>query len=191
MNVVEEKAYKCSNCGHTYLNYDLAEKCCKPKFCEDCGEKLPYKSYLRVCDKCQEKRNFNKAEHLTIKEYEDKYGSNMVCLDDHYYCSIEDCLCDMADSLSYQSFMEIKYLWGTNKFDIKLDFYHIYDYYIENACLDDFQMDESGYKELKQFIKQWNDKYIEYGYMISNVAIILPEEYMKEFWRDYHEYKDV
>ena len=40
MNVIEEKAYKCSNCGHTYLNYGLAEKCCKPKFCEDCGKEI-------------------------------------------------------------------------------------------------------------------------------------------------------
>ena len=191
MNVIEGKSYKCSHCGHTYLTYDWAEKCCKPKFCEDCGKELPHKYYLRVCEECQEKRQFKSSEHLTPEDYEKKYPSNMVVFNDKYYCSIEDCLISLADTLSYDEFIDIKYIWGTHKYDIKLDFYHIVEYFEEEANIEDFQMDYKGYDELKEFIKQWNDKYGEVGYIADNIAIILSEDYLKEFWEDYHGYKDV
>ena len=191
MNVIEGKSYKCSNCGHTYLTYDLAEKCCKPKSCEDCGNPLPHKSYLRVCEECQEKRQYNNAEKLMPDEYNDKYSNNMVYYKDNYYCSIEDCLFDLCNQLSYEDFLKVKYIYGTIPYDIKLDFYHIVEYFEEEANIEDFQMDSKGYDELKEFIKQWNDKYGEVGYIADNIAIILSEDYMKEFWEDYHGYKDV
>lgn len=191
MNVIEEKAYKCSNCGHVYFSYTLAENCCRPRICEDCGKELPHKYYLRVCEGCQEKRHFKSSEHLTPEDYEKKYPSNMVVFNDEYYCSIEDCLISLADKLSYDEFIDIKYIWGTHKYDIKLDFYHIVEHFEEEANIEDFQMDSKGYDELKDFIKQWNDKYSEVGYIVDNIAIILSEEYMKKFWEDYHGYKNV
>lgn len=191
MNVIEEKAYKCSNCGHVYLSYTLAENCCKPIACEDCGKELPHKYYLRVCEDCRKKRIFEKSEHLTPEDYEKKYPSNMVVFNDEYYCSIEDCLISLADKLLYDEFIDIKYIWGTHKYDITLDFYHIVDSFQEDVDIEDFQMDPIGYEELKDFIKQWNDKYLQYGYRITDIAIILSEEYMKKFWEDYHGYKDV
>lgn len=191
MKVIEEKAYKCSNCGHIYLSQTLAENCCKSKTCEDCGKELPYKYYLRICEECQEKRTLERSEHLTPEEYEEKYPNNMVFLHNTYYCSIEDYLTEMADTLTYDKFMNIKYIWGTHKYDIKLDFYHIVDSFQEDVDIEDFQMDPTGYNELKEFIKQWNKKYLEYGYRVTDIAIILSEEYMKKFWEDYHGYKDV
>ena len=80
MNVEETKAYRCKNCGVTYLDQSFAEKCCKPKHCEDCGAELKYKWYRTVCESCAEKRYFNKSTKMTIEEYNEKYPDNMVFL---------------------------------------------------------------------------------------------------------------
>lgn len=41
---------------------DMAERCCAPRFCEDCGGEVP--KHWTVCPPCREKRMLRKAERV-------------------------------------------------------------------------------------------------------------------------------
>ena len=43
MNSKEIKAYQCEKCGSSYIDKNVADKCCQPKLCEDCGCEIPRK----------------------------------------------------------------------------------------------------------------------------------------------------
>jgi len=53
----EITAYQCE-CGKAYVDRDVAEKCCAPKHCEDCGAKMSPKRAYTVCESCWMKRMF-------------------------------------------------------------------------------------------------------------------------------------
>ena len=74
MNSKEITAYKCSDCGQAYLDKSVADNCCQPKLCEDCGCEIPKNHYYIVCDECRTKREekkeldrYNKATKYTFE----------------------------------------------------------------------------------------------------------------------------
>lgn len=151
MNIIEKTAYQCKKCNRTYLDRKSAEQCCAPKHCEDCGKRI--KPYRIVCESCRTKRLFNKAEKLTIDQWDgyiqrDGYGSN-----EGYFESISELLEWCEDE-------------GTNPPDWvfccelvkhRLNIDNAIETMLEEAYDDawDDLVDEDG---LRQFIDAWNAK---------------------------------
>jgi hypothetical protein len=188
MNVEETKAYKCTNCGNAYLDKEFAEKCCQPKHCEDCGKELPYRWYKTVCESCDEKRYFDKSVKMTIEEYNEKYPNNMVFYNDEYYLDVYSCLESLFDN--YDSDDEVKelvdnleYIYGTECDEVKLDGDSIIEQMEHDSGLDEFRVDDAGYKELNDFLLEWNKKYGAKCYFQDKIAILIPRELREEYAR--------
>jgi len=186
MKVEETKAYKCSNCGTTYLDKGFAEKCCQPKYCEDCGAELSYKWYSAVCELCAEKRYYDKSVKMTIKEYNEKFPDNMVFYDDKYYSSVDDCLewlfSDCVNEYEVKELVNnLEYIYGTESDLVELDGDSIIEQMEQDSNLEDFEVDSEGYKELNDFLIGWNKKYGTECYSQSEIIILIPRELREEY----------
>lgn len=186
MNVEETKAYKCTNCGVTYIDKSLAEKCCKPKHCEDCGTELPYKWYRTVCEPCAEKRYFDRSVKMKIEEYNEKYSNNMVFYNDNYYSDVYECLENLFDQCNDNQEVKelvdnLEYIYGTECDLVELDGDSIIEQMEQDSNIEDFEVDSAGYKELNDFLVEWNKKYGTKCYSQDKIAIMIPIELRKEY----------
>lgn len=186
MNIEEIKAWKCTNCGITYTDKQFAEKCCHPKHCEDCGTELPYKWYKTVCDTCSEKRYYNKSAKMTVEGYNAEYPNNMVFYNDEYYSDVNSCLEMLFDACSNEDEVKelvdnLEYIYGTSSDLVELDGNSIIEHMEEESNLEDFSVDIAGYKELNDFLKDWNKKYGTKVFMQDNIAIMIPRELREEY----------
>ena len=185
MNSIEIKAYKCEKCGNAYLHNELADNCCKPKHCEDCGAELPHKWYMTVCESCKTKRDFNRGKVLTMGEFLlSEYKDNMVCYNDEYYMAIDECLESLYDTLEDEELEEINYVKATNKITHELNVDNlIEELECETNCEEDISVDKQGVKELEDFLKLWNEKYHLTTYNEANVYIKIDDDIKKEYFR--------
>lgn len=186
MNVEETKAYKCKNCGTTYLDQSFAEKCCKPKYCEDCGTELKHKWYRTVCEPCSEKRYFNKSAKMTIEGYNAEYPSNMVFYNDEYYSDVDSCLESLFDRCNNKEEIKelvenLEYIYGTEAIKVELDGDSIIEDMEANSNLEDFTVDKEGYYELNKFLDEWNKTYGTTCYSQDKIAILIPRELREEY----------
>ena len=188
MNVEETKAYKCKNCNTTYLDRSFAEKCCKPKHCEDCGTELPYKWYRTVCEPCSEKRYYDKSAKLDVDGYNTEYPDNMVFYNDTYYADVDECLedlfgkCDNEEEIK-ELVENLEYIYGTSAEKVELDGDSIIEDMEVNSNLEDFSVDKEGYYELNKFLVEWNKKYGTLSYSQDNIAILIPRELREGYAR--------
>jgi hypothetical protein len=178
MESVGIKAYKCSKCGGAYLSKDMADKCCETKYCKDCGKELPYKWYKTVCLSCSDKREYDRATKISYNDYivQHKDDYYTLCIGDKFYADIDD----LFDSLDEDEFEEIEYCNGTYKDRMELDYESIIDEMIEESDMDEFEVDKSGYDELKQFLIGWNKKYGTDRYSCDDKVIVLIDKSLKE-----------
>jgi hypothetical protein len=186
MNIEDVKAWKCKNCGTTYLDKEFAERCCKPKYCEDCGAELPYKWYQTVCESCAEKRYYNKSIKMTIEEYNEKYPNNMVFYGETYYSDIDSCLECLFDSCSNDEELKelvdsLEFIYGTESDLVELDGDSIIEQMEQDSNIEDFSVAPEGYKELNDFLKDWNKKYGTVCYTQDKIAILIPRELREEY----------
>ena len=188
MNIEETKAYKCKNCGVTYLDQSYAEKCCQPKYCEDCGTELPYKWYRAVCEPCAEKRYFDKSAKMTVEGYSAEYPDNMVFYNDNYYSDVDSCLEDLFGNCDNEEEVKelvenLEYIYGTSSETVELDGDSIIEDMEVNSNIEDFSVDKEGYYELNKFLVEWNKKYGTLSYSQDNIAILIPIELRKGYAR--------
>jgi len=88
-DAIKTVVYKCSSCKAVYWDEDKAEKCCAPKFCEDCGVEV--KKYLIRCKACGLKRKFERAEKLTPEEYDGwVYSEEVDGYNEGYYADVDE-----------------------------------------------------------------------------------------------------
>lgn len=86
-NPKEVTCYQCQECKVIYADQKTADKCCSPRYCEDCGVEV--KKYRICCEPCGQKRQFEKAEKL---EHWDGwvYSEHVTGEKDGYFTSIEE-----------------------------------------------------------------------------------------------------
>lgn len=158
--------YQCEKCNRYYWTKQSAERCCPTIYCEDCGKELT--NHCSVCEKCNEKRIYDRAEKLTYEEYIKKYPGNMLYYNEKYYADLEDLLDDFVGEKIPE------YCYGTTAEKIEIDI----DYAIENAeeDMEDSFFDRYGLQELREYMQKWNR---EYGYNSfwenPKVIVIIPE----------------
>ena len=151
MNIIEKPAYQCGVCKKAYFDKDIAEKCCVPRLCEDCGKEI--ESYRIVCEPCYEKRQFDKAEKLTYAQWDgwvqrDGYGYN-----EGYFESVDDLLQHCED----EDIEPPDWVFCCESREHKLNADDILDNMLSDAHEDarDCIVDE---EELCRFVKEWNAK---------------------------------
>lgn len=186
MNIEETNAWKCKECNTTYIDKDFAERCCKPKHCEDCGAELPFKFYRTVCEQCSEKRYYNKSVKMTIDEWNKGYTGNMVFYGDNYYSDIDSCLESLIDTCSNEDEInelveKLEYIYGTESDIVELDGDSIIEQMEQDSNIEDFKVDIEGYKELSDFLVGWNKKYGTKRYSQDNIAILIPRELIEKY----------
>ena len=137
MNSKEITAYKCENCGQSYLDKSVADNCCQPKLCEDCGCEIPRKYPYIVCDKCRKEREarqelerYTKATKYTFESapkesieyvYNEKYPHNEGYFD-----------YDEGDDLEH----DIKYVYGTKRVSPSYDVWDAVESMLEESYED-------------------------------------------------------
>lgn len=180
MNSIEIKAYKCEKCGNAYLHNELADNCCKPKLCEDCGRELPHKWYMNICESCQSKREFNRGKVLTMDEFlQSEYKDNMVYYNGEYYTDIDDCLDTLWDR---EELDDVEYIKATDKYLHELDADSLIEELEVNAnCEEELCVDRQGIRELEEFLKVWNEKYRLSTYGDIEVYIKIDDNVKEEY----------
>ena len=158
MNSKEIKAYQCEKCGSSYIDKNVADNCCQPRLCEDCGCELPYKWYMTICESCKDKRNFNRGKVLTMDEFlQSEYKDNMVYYNGEYYIDIDDCLETLWDR---EELGGVEYIKATDEYLHELDADSLIEELECNTnCEDDLYVDKQGVTELEDFLNKWNYKY--------------------------------
>lgn len=179
----EVKAYYCEKCDGYYLKEE--HYCRGDRKCNDCGVPLKLEWYYTVCPSCKDRREenklkerFNKAEKLSLAEYEEKYPNYPLYTDDEnsdfYADSLFDIVCENND-------IKPTFFWGATKNTIGLDFDDIHTRLVEHDfAYDDYDIDKEAAEFIQNFVDEYNLKYVGESFNINyGVAVILPEEWQK------------
>lgn len=152
MNSKEITAYKCSDCGQSYLDKSVADKCCQPKLCEDCGCEIPKKYPYIVCDKCRKEREarqelerYTKATKYTF-ESAPKESIEMIYSESYPYN--EGFMYDIEDE-DIEKY-EIKYVYGTKRVSPYYDAWDMVESMLEESYEDaDDSVDKEEVEKLQ------------------------------------------
>lgn len=143
--------FYCSECRIVHRGKSLAEKCCAPVMCCECGHPVGEKYYI-TCNQCRDKKReavererFEKAEKLTDTE------CGPVVHGDTYAASVEELL-EMIDGEDRP-----EYFWTCNESPVcNLDARTIIGRYTEDAY-EDFDPDTlKGIPEFEAACKAFN-----------------------------------
>lgn len=166
MDCKEVTNYMCVKCGTIFNDRGIADRCCAPKFCEDCGGELPYRWPFTVCKSCREKRLFNDAVKLESWDgciYAEGYG-----LDDGYFLSVLDLL-DYCDD---ENIEPPKWVFACHEIRHQIDIDDALEMMLDDAHegAEDALVDID---ELRKFIEKWNSKQSVVSYYPDRTRIVL------------------
>lgn len=152
MNSTEVTCYQCHECQRIYTDQKVAEKCCAPRYCEDCKTELPPKWYRTVCEPCHLNRLYEKAEKL---ETWDGWicSEHVTGYKDGYFESIQELIeyCQDTDT-------EIPpWAFVCKEQHHELDIDGAIERMTEDAY-EDAVDDLVDVAELEEFIREWNAK---------------------------------
>jgi len=175
MDIIKKTSYQCGKCHKVYVDENMANNCCEPYHCNVCGKETP--RYVLVCEQCREKREYNKAQKMTLQEWEEKFPNHMIYYNDKFYGDIYEMLDDI--DFDYNEFPA--YCWGTDEVAMEVDPDNVLEGIVENTSCEDLDFSDEAYKEFKNIISYWNDKYRQHYYMQSDIIVLIPEELKKEY----------
>lgn len=163
--------YICEKCGKAYRSAYVADMCCKQYHCEVCG--VETERYMLMCPSCYEKAIFEKARKLTLDEYEREFPGHMLYWGDSYYADIDELLdycegndCDVPE-----------YVFGTCKVYLEIDPDAHLEMLEEDINCEDIRFCDEAWKEYKEFVKEWNEKYREYCFFSDNsIIVMIPQD---------------
>lgn len=86
--------YYCETCRYVTNERDIAESCCKPKTCKECGQDMPAKTHYTICDRCRYTRWIASTHELLESAQEVTNYYSWVYYEDHgpqngYFNSVE------------------------------------------------------------------------------------------------------
>ncbi len=150
----------CGECRIIHATKHLAEQCCVPPKCEDCGE--PAAQYYTVCDSCREKRaaerereRFEKAEKVT--EWDGPVYLEGLGGDDYVAnaADIEELLYNYGDDDRPRP----EYVWTCHSVSFaQVDLNAVIENIAENSYDDWDESDLEGTEELGKAIGAFNEK---------------------------------
>lgn len=165
--------YFCSKCKCVSSKLEEAEKCCRPYHCKECGKLT--NTYITTCGVCsirirekELKRKWEKAKKININDYD---GECIYCENNDRYIFLEHF--DVKEETEDVDDEFIR-LFATTKSKFNLDADDIINGELENHH-EDADISSNGYKEMREFLKIWCDKYgVETYYPDYSLAIIIP-----------------
>lgn len=174
----ETTVWKCGICGKLHWNKTSADACCQDRTCAECGKVLSKNTYYIVCDECRAKKVkakelelFEKADKYTIEEYMEKFPNYYAVRDGDMFFYPEDIEFEFDDPDKTPDF-----IWGTQKHLVEIDPYEIIGRYEEEVEIDDYRLDDKAAESIKEFCKEWNEKYAQEVFMeTTKVAILLKQ----------------
>lgn len=172
--------WRCSKCNNIYAVAEVAEKCCAPKVCSDCG--IEISNWFVRCGDCQEKYRFNKAKKVDIYEY--------IFVGDDYFEDaeelIEHCLDNEIDIPEYAWVADVHYGFDHTSPE------HIVESIIERVTdemFDDVDNYIKGQPELLEAVKTFfkaNECIISF-YPNYNKVYMLPTDMIEKIKKEYDE----
>ena len=149
-NPRELTCYQCQECKVIYADPKIADKCCSPRYCEDCGVEV--KKYQICCEPCGLKRQFEKAEKL---EHWDGciYSEHVAGYNDGYFRSIDE-----LTEYCYENDTAIPpwaFICKEQRYELDID--GAIERMTEDAY-EDAVDDLMDVAELQEFIQEWNAK---------------------------------
>lgn len=144
----------------------MADRCCKPKICEDCGKEISLKSYFTVCDECHGKREHKKENDRYDKaikcSYEECPDEKRIMMYSDSYKYNEGYFTDFDELIDYCMSEDIPvpdYCWSTTQINMSMDA----DSLIESACEELYEgavdhISDEDRKELQDFLDIWCEK---------------------------------
>jgi len=182
--------YECTAC-HNFYSYDkeLADECCAPKICPDCGNVIPKSSYHTKCGMCLTNDKIEKFK-TKIKFVDEQYD-DVIWVEEEWYDSIDDYV--EQTFLEEEDIQEV-YAYASENYKIQLNADHILED-IEESCVDDLPEDRtlkddttdydilSG--KIKQAVEEYNLAQKEYFFRPNyNEGILYTEEYLKKLFEE-------
>lgn len=179
MNAVEKSVYECSECKKVFLVKKTADNCCKKKdnTCRVCGCEV--NSPWLICHECQDKERFEKAKKVKYSEYPIKWLWDEAMQE--FFCDAES-LAEKYGEEAYEKygtdvgkFPDLPdWTYGCTEIPFRIDI----EGAIENAeeeMYEDFD-DIVDEKEMRDFVKAWNEKQTGKSYEIDYSTVVLLNE---------------
>ncbi len=165
-----EKAtcYKCE-CGNVYWTHEHAEACCAPKYCEDCGEEVP--KYRIRCEWCGKKRQYEKAEKVTEKEWNGWVFFDGTGYMDGYFRDIGE----LVECCEDEGILVPEWVFACKKIQHKLDIDTALEYMTEDAYEDAFG-DLRCVDDLRDYAHRWNKKQNVVSYYPDYSKVVLLQQ---------------
>ena len=144
----------------------MADRCCKPKICEDCSKEISRKTYYTVCDYClekrEQKRELDRYEKAVKCSYTDCPEDKRIMIYSGSYGYNEGYFTDIDELIDYCESEDIPvpdYCWSTTQIDMSMDA----DSLIESACEELYEdaedhISDEDRKELQAFLDKWCEK---------------------------------
>lgn len=154
------KIFFCEKCRNVSRTKSIAEECCKPVTCE-CGQEVKEK-YWRKCSNCRSKER-SKKEQQIYDNAEKIFAANcnepVYCLDnDTYYQDIDYLIEEIEGENEEDLDKNVKVYCCHEVSFVAVDWDVLVDTIYTNAY-EDFDSDDlKGIKELKEAIKEFENK---------------------------------
>lgn len=173
----EITAYQCETCQKTWLQKELAERCCtgtieeKNNTCRVCSVDVQYP--YTICSSCKEKERYDKATKILYKDYKIVMFYSEIY--DRYNSDIEDLFEYIDDNDNETPYP--KWAFGCTERMFAIDIENA----IENAEEDfyeDFEADNKAVDldELLKFVDDWNKKQTAKCYEVDYKTVVLFEK---------------
>lgn len=174
---VEIKAWRCEKCNKSWVDKQVADKCCaenKKTFCSKCGEQAQ-KGYT-ICEKCIEEKRYENAKKIKYSDYQEEflydenkqeYYSDKEELEEAYY----DDACDEKEEPIYPN-----WCYACTHFTFGIDIDNMIEMASEDMYEDFDETDIIDLEELKDFMKKWNKKQTSKTYSADYKTVVMLNE---------------
>ena len=174
---LEIKAWKCEKCGGTWLDEQIANRCCEEKpanKCRVCGCNVKYPSTL--CTDCREKERYEKAKKIKYSEYKEDYVYDEN--KQNYYRDKEDLEETYYDDAYDEGQKPVYPDWcyGCTSFTFELNVESAIERESEEMYEDFDEIDIVDLQELTDFMEVWNKKQTAKTYYPDYKTVILLNE---------------
>lgn len=188
MDAKQSIGWDCGKCGKSYTSREMAEQCCRPYSCNDCGAETP--RYRTICDPCAEKRRVRKATEITeadtdwicdphCRGYQDGYFPSTEALQDwvddqgDWVNEKGECVLWGTEGAVWRPGDEMPaYVYACTSETPQIDIEHVLESVLEDhhEGAGEQLVDELA---LMEFVREWNAKQTTTSYYVDYSRVIV------------------
>lgn len=202
-NKEEPAFYECGNCKRLFYDKEKAEQCCKPIICSNCGREISqdrtkpmecvYGNDAPLCFSCWDKQRIAKQEVWTEDVYDQKNKDNnyiysYVNVNDNFYSDLYEAVSDLAsDGLTEEEIKNSLFYVCQETQVPKINIERELENVEEQMALEDVDSETiwKDLQELRDFVKQWNDKQDYTYYETTDIQVVPNDKLIKDCIEEY------